>query len=73
MPKASFIVSLAEIVNVVMEEHKTYPFTAFLSDTGGAAGLFLGLNIIGKAWYILDQFGSKYGTERCKNLHWYLE
>ena len=39
--------NLAEIVNVVREEHKTYPMAAFLSDTGGAAGLFLGLNIIG--------------------------
>ena len=39
--------NLAEIVNVVREEHKTSPMAAFLSDTGGAAGLFLGLNIIG--------------------------
>lgn len=44
----SFVVSLAEIVTVIIEEHETYPLSAFLSDTGGAAGLFLGLNIIGK-------------------------
>jgi hypothetical protein len=45
-PKLSFIANLDEICNVIMEEHKTYPLSAFLSDTGGAAGLFLGLNII---------------------------
>jgi len=31
-----------------MEEHETYPLSAFLSDTGGAVGLFLGLNILGE-------------------------
>lgn len=44
-------ISLSEIVNVIMEEHKTYDLTAFMSDTGGAAGLFLGLNIIGTAFF----------------------
>ena len=28
------------------EETKAYPFTAFLADTGGALGLFLGLSIL---------------------------
>ena len=47
MPILSFIANLAEIVNVVTEEKASYSFSEFLSDTGGAAGLFLGLNIIG--------------------------
>ena len=51
----SFIVELAEMVNVIMEEHKTYPFAAFVSDTGGSAGLFIGLNIIGKKIEILKK------------------
>lgn len=42
------ILGLSEIVNIIMEEHKVYPFTALMSDIGGAAGLFLGLNIMGK-------------------------
>ena len=50
-PRVSFILGLAEIVNVVIEEHETYPIAAFLSDTGGAAGLFLGLNILGTIEY----------------------
>ena len=41
------VVSLDEIVNVVLKEQISYPFVAFLSDTGGVAGLFLGLNMIG--------------------------
>ena len=40
-------IGLSDIVNVIMEEHKTYDLSEFMSDTGGAAGLFLGLNIIG--------------------------
>lgn len=38
---------LHEIVNKIYEETISYPLAAFLSDTGGAAGLFLGLNVIG--------------------------
>ena len=38
---------LHEIVNKIYEETVSYPLAAFLSDTGGAAGLFLGLNVIG--------------------------
>ena len=43
----SFIANLGEIVNVVTEEKESYTFSEFLSDTGGAAGLFLGINILG--------------------------
>ena len=52
----SFIANLDEICNVIMEEHKTYPLSAFLSDTGGAAGLFLGLNIIGFINWLMIKF-----------------
>jgi len=45
-------VPIDDIVNVVIEEHKTYPFAAFVSDTGGSAGLFLGLNIIGFTFFV---------------------
>ena len=38
---------LHEIVNKIYEETVSYPLAAFLPDTGGAAGLFLGLNVIG--------------------------
>ena len=37
---------LSEKINVRQEETKAYPFTAFLADTGGALGLFLGLSIL---------------------------
>ena len=33
---------------MVYEETVCYPFNRFISDIGGAAGLFLGLNVIGK-------------------------
>ena len=39
---------MAEISTVLLTETQNYPFEAFLSDTGGAAGLFLGLHILGK-------------------------
>ena len=38
---------MAEISTVLLTETQNYPFEAFLSDTGGAAGLFLGLHILG--------------------------
>ena len=56
----SAIIHLAENANIIQEETSTYPWTAFLSDTGGAlgknstvktvlltfVGLFLGLSIL---------------------------
>ena len=48
---------MAESLNVVYEETIAYPFFSFLSDTGGAAGLFLGLNVIGILGCHLSDFG----------------
>lgn len=45
---SSVEIEMADIVNVIMEETCTYPIHAFISDTGGAAGLFLGLHCMGK-------------------------
>ena len=36
----SAIIHLSENANVILEETSTYPWTAFLSDTGGALGKF---------------------------------
>ena len=47
LAKTAMVISLDEIVNVILKEQITYPLVAFMSDTGGVAGLFLGLNIIG--------------------------
>ena len=38
---------LAEVMTVTLTETENYPLSACISDTGGAAGLFLGLHIIG--------------------------
>ena len=37
---------LSEKINVRQEETEAYAFTAFLADTGGALGLFLGLSVL---------------------------
>ena len=42
---------MAEVMAVVLAETETYPLSACISDTGGAAGLFLGLNVIGNYYY----------------------
>ena len=39
---------MAEVMATVLTETETYPFSAFISDTGGAAGLFLGLHALGQ-------------------------
>ena len=38
---------MADVLLVEMTETESYPIFACISDTGGAAGLFLGLNLIG--------------------------
>ena len=38
--------ALAQVMNVVLKENPNYPMSAFISDAGGAAGLFLGLDIL---------------------------
>ena len=39
--------ALADVMNIQIKENPSYPISAFISDTGGAAGLFLGLDVIG--------------------------
>ena len=41
-------VQLAEVMETFLTETVNYPLSACISDTGGAAGLFLGLHIFGK-------------------------
>jgi len=47
--KSDFFVKfrMKEETNKVLVETGTYPVASLLSDIGGAAGLFLGLNVIG--------------------------
>ena len=51
---------MAEVMTVLLSETETYPLSACLSDTGGAAGLFLGLNVIGRPPVILNQIELTY-------------
>ena len=44
--------ALAKYMNININENQNYPFSAFISDTGGAAGLFLGLGVMGKVDHI---------------------
>ena len=46
-PTGTVKYSMAEVMFVVLTETETYPLAAFISDTGGAAGLFLGLHVLG--------------------------
>ena len=39
---------MSEILTTVLTETQNYPLSACISDTGGAIGLFLGLNMIGE-------------------------
>ena len=39
--------AMSEVMQIQFFETQNYPFSACISDTGGAAGLFLGLNAIG--------------------------
>ena len=52
----SAIIRLSENANIILEETSTYPSSSFLSDTGGALGLFLGWSILN----ILRLFGRIY-------------
>ena len=44
---ASMVVGIAEESDMIVAENATYPFGSFISDVGGAAGLILGMNILG--------------------------
>ena len=45
---ATIVLVSAEQPVIMLAEAQSYPLSACISDTGGAAGLFLGLNVIGK-------------------------
>ena len=42
--------AMSEVMQIQFFETQNYPFSACISDTGGAAGLFLGLNAIGNVF-----------------------
>ena len=41
------VIGISEESNLIVAENATYPFVSFISDVGGAAGLILGMNILG--------------------------
>ena len=43
---ASILIGESEIMAIHMVETETYPFSSFVSDAGGAGGLFLGLSLL---------------------------
>ena len=43
---ASILIGEGEIMAIHMVETETYPFSSFVSDAGGAGGLFLGLSLL---------------------------
>ena len=47
---------ISEESHILMAEIAMYPFTAFMSDIGGSAGLLLGLNVLGKICSHLTSF-----------------
>ena len=49
---------LAEKINVREEEEETYKFTNFISDTGGAMGLFLGLSLLQVCQWLEQKYTS---------------
>ena len=48
---------LAEEAHIILKEEPVYPLFAFISDIGGAAGLFLGLSVIKIIRVIFDFIG----------------
>ena len=42
---------MGEVTTVILTETQNYPLAACISDTGGAAGLFLGLHVLGELYY----------------------
>ena len=45
-PWSRIQVQLAEVMTAYSTETESYPLAACISDTGGAAGLFLGLHVM---------------------------
>ena len=48
---ASILIGEGEIMAIHMVETETYPFSSFVSDAGGAGGLFLGLSLLSKFFF----------------------
>ena len=43
----AFVVEMDKVSDFVHLEQETYPLHSLMADTGGAAGLFLGLSVVG--------------------------
>ena len=56
---SSLVWRLSENTNLHKAEEATYPAEMFFSDVGGAAGLFLGLNVISIIMFV-QKLGMKY-------------
>ena len=52
--EASVTFGESDVKAMELMETETYPFSACLSDAGGAAGLFLGLSLIGQILFQHD-------------------
>ena len=48
MDEVSAQFAFAEETDALDQEEPSYPIASFVADTGGAAGLIFGLNIMGK-------------------------
>lgn len=44
---ASIVIGMGDVSTVALTETQNYPLSACISDIGGAAGLFLGLHVLG--------------------------
>ena len=43
----NFRIDMDDDSEIILLEAETYPMSSLIADTGGAAGLFLGLSVIG--------------------------
>ena len=60
---AGITFELAEVMTVALTETQNYPLSACISDTGGAAGLFLGLHVIGDPYLRISPALDKYKAD----------
>ena len=57
--------AFAEETDALDQEEPSYPIASFVADTGGAAGLIFGLNIMGK---LIKNYLEHMLTLRCRKL-----